>query len=174
MTSSKCLFTPIITFLCAVMFSACTVNYSFTGASIPIEAKTFLIKPFSNMAPTVNPQLAPLLSEKLNDQIMSATSLISARVDGDMQFEGTVVGYSISPVALQGGEVTVAAKNRLTITIKVKFQNRYEPKNDFETNFSQYEDFDSGVDLISVEQTLTEQIVEKLVTDIFNKAFVNW
>ncbi len=126
------------------------------------------------MAPTVNPQLAPLLSEKLYDQIMSSTSLIGAKFDGDLTFEGIITGYNVSPVALQGGEVTVAAKNRLSITIKVKFQNRYEPKTSFETSFSQYEDFDSGKDLLAVEQDLTEQIVEKLVMDVFNKALVNW
>ncbi len=154
--------------------TGCSVNYSFTGASIPIQAKTFSIKTFVNMAPTVNPQLASLMTEKLYDQIMSSTSLVAEKFDGDMAFEGVITGYHIAPVALQGGETTVAAKNRLTISIKVKFQNRFQPEASFDSNFSQYEDFDTGLDLTAVEQSLTELIVDKLVTDIFNKALVNW
>ena len=126
------------------------------------------------MAPTVNPQLSALLTEKLYDQVMSSTSLVAEKFDGDMAFEGIITGYHVAPVALQGGETTVAAKNRLTISIKVKFQNRFQPEAGFDSSFTQYEDFDSGMDLTAVEQSLTETIVEKLVTDIFNKALVNW
>jgi hypothetical protein len=164
----------IIVAISLALISGCSVNYSFTGASIPIQAKTFSIKTFVNMAPTVNPQLSSLLTEKLYDQIMSSTSLVAEKFDTDMAFEGTITGYHVAPVALQGGDQTVAAKNRLTISIKVKFQSRYQPEASFDTNFSQYEDFDSGMDLTAVEQGLTEAIVEKLVSDIFNKALVNW
>lgn len=153
---------------------SCTASYSFTGASIPIQAKTFSIKQFINQAPTVNPQLALLLSEKLYDRILSSTTLTADNIEGDMDFEGIITNYTVTPVALQGGDITVAAKNRLTITVKVNFRNRYEPKQNFESNFSQYEDFDTGLDLTTVEQALTEQIVEKIVTDIFNKALTSW
>ncbi|MDD4747026.1 MAG: LptE family protein [Salinivirgaceae bacterium] len=146
----------------------CHVNYSFTGASIPIQAKTFTVKPFVNMAPTVNPTLAHTMTDGLHEKIMSATSLVSNSFDADMAFEGIITGYNLRPVALQGGETTVAAKNRLTITIKVKFENRYEPKLNYDTNFTQYAEFDSNMDFSAIEQSLAEEIADKLTEDIFN------
>ena len=44
----------------------------------------------------------------------------------------------------------------------------------FEQTFSRYEDYDSNLDLSQVEKDLAEKIVEMIVEDIFNKAFVNW
>ncbi len=157
-----------------ILFQGCSVKYSFTGASIPMEAKTFSLGTFENMAPTVNPLLASLLTEKLYDKIQTSTRLINVRSGGDMDFTGTITNYIVTPVALQGGDVTVAAKNRLTITVQVVFTNYYQPENNFKQSFTHYEDFDSTQDFLSVEQTLTELIVEKLSNDIFNKAFVNW
>ena len=154
--------------------SACHVNYSFTGASIPIQSKTFSVKPFVNMAPSVNPTLAHTMTDGLYEKIVSATSLTSKSYDADIAFEGVITGYNLRPVALQGGESTVAAKNRLTITIKVKFENRFDPKSNFDTNFTQYAEFESSMDFSAVEQTLAEEIALKLNEDIFNKALVNW
>ena len=163
---------PLLIFL-ILLFAQCSVNYTFTGASVPIEAKTFSIKPFDNFAPTVNPQLASSLTDQLYMKIMTSTSLTSQSFDGDMAFEGTVVGYSLSPL-LSRGDASVAEQTRLTITVKVKFQNRYNSKDNYEASFSQYADFESSASFSSVEQTLMEDVVEELVKDIFNKAFVNW
>ena len=44
----------------------------------------------------------------------------------------------------------------------------------FEQTFSRYEDYDSNLDLSAVEKELSDKIVEMLVEDIFNQAFVNW
>jgi len=160
-------------FICFT-FNQCRVSYSFSGASIPIEAKTFSVKQFDNMAPTINPQLSNTLTDQLYMRLSTSTSLISVSLDADIAFDGVITNYNLSPIALQGGDATVAAQNRLTIGIKVKFQNRYDTKSNFDTSFSQYADFDSNADFTSIEQTLVDEIVEKLVTDIFNKALVNW
>lgn len=156
------------------VFAGCKVHYTFSGASVPVEAKTFSLATFRNSAPTVNPRLASLLTLGVEDLVMSASSLAKVTYDADIAFQGTITGYHLSPVALQGGEVTVAAKNRLTITVNVKYTSRYSPKDNFETSFSQYEEYDTTLDFIAVEDQLMESIVEKLANDIFNKAFVNW
>ena len=41
-----------------LLLAACTGGYSFTGASIPPDAKTISVATFPNYAPTVNPQLS--------------------------------------------------------------------------------------------------------------------
>jgi hypothetical protein len=67
-----------------------------------------------------------------------------------------------------------AAMNRLTITVKVRFSNRFDDTKDFEQTFSRYEDYPSSQELSSVQSSLTATIVDQLVEDIFNKALVNW
>ena len=49
--------------------------------------------------------------------------------NGDLQFEGAIMDYSSAPVSIQSG-TDQAAKNRLTITVSVKYTNKiYENKN---------------------------------------------
>jgi hypothetical protein len=68
----------------------------------------------------------------------------------------------------------VAAQNRLTISVRVKYTNVQDPEQSFDKAFSQYEDYDSQSSLSNVEGELVEAIVKKLVEDIFNAAVANW
>ncbi|MDE5574352.1 MAG: hypothetical protein K2I87_01400, partial [Bacteroidales bacterium] len=67
-----------------------------------------------------------------------------------------------------------AAMNRLTITVQVRYVNRFDAKTNFSQNFSRYRDYDSRLSLASVEASLIEEIVDELVDDIYQRAFVNW
>ncbi len=146
--------------------------YSFTGASIPAEAKTISVQQFPNNAPLVQPMLSQLLTDALRDKFASQTSLSQVPIDGDLAFEGAITDYRTQPVAPTGNEI--AALNRLTISVRVVFTNKFEPKQGFESTFSQFKDYESSRSLSEVEQTLMEEIVEALVQDIFNRAVVNW
>jgi len=64
--------------------------------------------------------------------------------------------------------------NRFTITVRVRFTNAVDPDLSYDQSFSRYEDYDSALDLSQVEKELSDKIVELLVEDIFNRAFVNW
>ena len=152
--------------------SSCTIKYSFTGASIPPDAKTVAIADFKNMAPLINPTLSNAITEALKDKFVAQTSLMLTRDDADLKFEGTIVDYKTQPMAIQSGDV--AAKNRLTISVKVKFTNSKDPKANFDTSFTRYEDYDSSLSLDAVEAGLVEEIVKQLIDDIFNKSVVNW
>lgn len=146
--------------------------YSFTGASIPPEAKTISVQQFPNNAPLVQPMLSQLITDALRDKFASQTSLSTVPINGDLAFEGAITDYRTQPVAPTGNEI--AALNRLTISVRVVFTNKFEPKQNFESTFSQFQDYDSGRSLSEVEQDLMEEIVEALVQDIFNRAVVNW
>ena len=158
-------------FVCALLVS-CKVSYSFTGSSIPIEVKTFSVQQFLNVATMVSPILSSTLTEQLIERFTRQTSLSPVKIDGDFAFSGEIVNYTSSPMAITGDEY--AAENRLTITIKVKFVNKFDPKSSFNRNFSRYADYDSSQPLQSVEQTLIPQIVDELVTDLFNASASNW
>ena len=64
--------------------------------------------------------------------------------------------------------------NRLTITVKVRFVNKFDDTQNFEQTFSRYADYASSRNFSSVESTLVTEISDALTDDIFNKAFVNW
>ncbi|MBQ4547826.1 MAG: LptE family protein [Bacteroidales bacterium] len=165
---TRCL---VVLLSCCLFLSSCGI-YSFSGASIPAEAKTISVQYFPNNAQLVNPLLSNTLTNALNDMFVNQTTLQSVAENGDLAFEGEITGYSTSPIAITGNQT--AAMNRLTVTVNVRFTNRYDESKNFEQNFSQYQDYPSEQDLNMVQDVLVEQIVEDLCQDIFNKAVVNW
>lgn len=146
--------------------------YSFTGASIPAEAKTVSVQYFPNQAQIVQPLLSNELTTSLRDALMNQTSLAMVEANGDLEFEGEIVSYTTAPTAITSDQV--AALNRLTIVVNVRFVNNIDESKNFEQRFTQYEDYDSSTDLSSIEETLISTIVGNLVDQIFNKALVNW
>jgi len=162
--------TIIIGFL-VLLLGSCGV-YSFTGASIPPEAKTVSVQYFPNKAQLVEPTLSPLFTDALRDKFSTQTTLEMAAKGGDLALEGEITGYQTTPVAIQGDQTS--ALNRLTIKVNVRFFNKFEPDKDFEQEFSQYIDYSSSKDLSAVKAELIDQLNEMLTTDIFNKAVVNW
>ncbi|MCQ2319032.1 MAG: LPS assembly lipoprotein LptE [Bacteroidales bacterium] len=161
----------LLILIIAFLLTGCGV-YSFTGASIPAEAKTVSVAYFPNNANLVQPMLSSVMTNTLRDYFMNQTSLAEVENNGDLAIEGEITGYSTSPTAITGDQT--AALNRLTITVNVRFFNKYDESKNFEQKFSQYEDYSSTLDLNAVQDQLMETIAEKLCEDIFNKAVVNW
>ena len=161
----------VLVLVLAFVCHSCGV-YSFSGASIPAEAKTVSVDYFPNHAQLVNPLLSDNLTTALRDAMTNQTTLDMVETGGDLAFEGEITVYKTAPTAITSGQT--AAMNRLTITVRVRFSNRIDDTKDFEQTFSRYEDYPSDQDLNSVQESLTATIVEQLVEDIFNKALVNW
>lgn len=150
----------------------CKVSYSFSGVNISPEVQTYSVEYFPNRAPIVQAQLSQVFTDALMDKIQGSTSLDLFTDGGDVQFSGEITGYNTRPTAITGEET--AARNRLTITVRVRYTNLVEPELDYDTSFSRYEDYDASSNLTDVENELIELIVENLVEDIFNRAFVSW
>lgn len=161
----------LLILMVAFLLTGCGI-YSFTGASIPAEAKTVSIQYFPNNANLVNPILSEMITNTLRDYFMNQTNLDEVPDNGDLAIEGEIVDYKTAPTAITGDQV--AALNRLTITVNVRFFNRFDESKDFEQKFSQYEDYPSNQDLNSIQEDLIGTICVKLCEDIFNKAVVNW
>lgn len=163
----------LVACLCSVFFCCgCKGGYSFTGASIPPQAKTISIKTFPNYASSVNPQLSQTLTDELRNLFSSQTSLNVTNGEGDLQISGEITGYTTKASALSGSDDV--AMNRLTITIKVKFVNVYDQDANFEQTFSRFKDYNAQLNFSSVESGLMSEIVTELCEDIFNKSVVNW
>lgn len=163
---------PVLIIFVSILVDSCKVTYSFSGASISPEIKTISIQYFQNRANLVQPGLGQYITDELQDKCRAQTDLEFINDIGDVNFEGEITDYQTRPLTVTGD--AQAAMNRFTITLRVKFTNTVEPDYSFEQSFSRYSDYDSSLELSSVEQELSEDIVEELIEDIFNKAFVNW
>lgn len=157
--------------LMVLSLSACKI-YSLSGASISPDTKTVSVAYIENNAALVNPTLSQTLTESLKDRIVSQTGLQLIRTTADIDFEGTIVDYSVKPLAIQGNEF--AAQNRLTISVKIRFSNNKDESKNFEQVFTRYADYPGTQTLSTVEADLIKTINTQLIDDIFNKAFVNW
>ncbi len=153
------------------IFAGCGV-YSFTGASIPPESRTISIDHFPNDASLVQPTLSQRFTEALQDKFLQRTNLQLVDGVGDLHFEGSITDYRTQPTAIAGDDR--ADLNRLTISIRVRFYNEYDPDSEFERTFSRYYDYASSLSLSQVEDEAIDAINELLVEDIFNQAVVNW
>lgn len=155
----------------SVLVVSCGV-YSFTGASIPTEAKTISVQYISNKAAIVQPSLSQVITDGLIVAFTGQTNLEITENEGDLSFSGYITKYQIKPMAIKANET--ASQNRLTIAIKIKYNNSFDDKQNFESTFSRYRDYASSENIVDVEDGLIEEISKELIEDVFNKAFVNW
>ncbi len=157
--------------LCATLWSGCGI-YSFRDAVIPDNIKTIKIGFIENKARYVNPQLAPLLTDKLQQKIMSQTKLTRTNNDdAHYQIFATITNYD--PSQTVGVSALQASTNRLTVTVHVVLKKTLENKEqefDVTRNF----DFSATLTLNQAEGQLMEDILRNITDDIFNQIFSNW
>ena len=168
---SKKIFAPLLAILLCGL-SGCTLKYSFSGASIPEQAQTLSVGYFRNRAASVQATLSSTFTDRLKEYLVNNSNLTLIDGFADLQFSGEIVGYSVTPTSIQSNDQ--AAMNRLTITVQVRYVNRFDASSNFSQNFPRYQDYDANLSLSSVESTLIEEITEELVDDIYQRAFVNW
>lgn len=138
------------------------------------DSVTVSIDQFTISAPLAKPTLAQTMTESLKDFIQRQTRLTLLPEDGDLHYEGDIVGYSIAPVAITAGTTDQAAINRLTITVKVKYTDGIDEKFSFESNFARFADFPSTTDISAVEDQLIKEITDQITQDIINKSIYAW
>jgi hypothetical protein len=165
----------LITALSLLFTTGCgyKVTYNLSGGSIPPEAHTFSVAYFPNNAPMVAPTLSNALTEGLRDKFSRQTRLQQVEEGGDFAFEGEITNYTSTTASVSSGDY--ALQNRLTITVKVNFQNAVDQTTSFNAKtFSSYADYDASQLLVDVQDQLIEEIVEALVNDIYMAAAGNW
>ncbi len=156
--------------LSAIMTS-CKISYSLSGASTG-NLKTVSVAYFQNRAALAPPILSQYFTEQMRDMVERQTNLILVNGVGDAHFEGEIMVYSTRPMAISGADRVELT--RFTIGIRVRYTNIMDDELSFEDTFSQFRDFESQLPFESVQADLSEQIIEDISEDIFNRAFVNW
>ena len=157
--------------LISIIITSCNI-YSFTGASIPEEAKTVSVEYIKSETANAPSSLNQTITEELKDRILGQTNLELTELTADLIFSGEIIKYEVKPMAIQANET--AAQNRLTINLRIKYNNTLNKDQSFNNTFSRYRDFNSSENLADIELLLIEEITKELIEDIFNKAFVNW
>lgn len=162
--------------LISLLLSACwpsSVSFKDTG-SMPEEWKTFSVKTLENNAANCPLSYSPLLTEQIKDGIQNNTRLLlNTQIGkGEVNIEGAISSYNLSPLAIQGNDN--ASKNRLTISVQFTININAPKEESFNLVSTRFADFDASVNLSSEESKLLQEVNEQIVQDVINKLLSNW
>ena len=146
--------------------------YTFSGASISAEIKNIKIGYFINEAENFKTNLDRDITQKLTDFIIEQTDLSVNNNNYEIEINGKIISYDISPISISSNDF--ANQNRLSISVNIDFKNYINEKENYNQKFTRYVDYKSDQNLEEIESELTDQILEEICIDIFNKTFVNW
>ena len=146
--------------------------YTFSGASISAEIKNIKIGYFINEAENFKVNLDRDITQKLTDFIIEQTDLSVNNNNYEIEINGKIISYDISPISISSNDF--ANQNRLSISVNIDFKNYINEKENYNQKFTRYVDYKSDQNLEEIESELTDQILEEICIDIFNKTFVNW
>lgn len=163
----------IVCLMAACVQQSCRISYKFNGAALDYNVyKTIYVSEFPIRAALVYPPLQQTFENDLLNYITRNTRLQTVSTNSDLSLEGEITGYSLSPQAVT--EDAYASRTRLTITVRVKYTDNRNEKNNIDQTFSAYRDFDASQMLTDVQDELCQQISEELVNLIFNATLGNW
>jgi hypothetical protein len=154
----------------------CSV-YSFSGAAT--TAKTIAIDPFFNNTDLAPANIGQTFTNRVKDYYQQNSSLRVIPENGELHIEGIISEYRINPIApvanTDPNVPQVAALSRLTIAVKITYEDTLEPKNSFkDRSFSFYADFDNNLNFTTVQESLEKKIFDQILIDIFNATVANW
>ncbi|AUS05780.1 LPS assembly lipoprotein LptE [Pseudotamlana carrageenivorans] len=163
---------PFTLILISFTFIGCGI-YSFTGASIPAGVTSYQVNRFENTSLLIEPGLERDFKLALEDLIQNQTNLNLVPSGGDLVYEGEITEYRISPTTATSDQI--AAQNRLTISVSLRYYNKKKPDDDLEQRFSFFYDYPGTDQLVgSLKTTAHEEIFERITQDIFNATLAKW
>ncbi len=156
-----------------ILQSACTVSYKFNGASIDYSrTKSISVADFPNNAALVNPTLSVNLSEGIRDIYSRQTRLQVLRSGGNLELEGEITGYALTPMAITAD--SYASETKLTMTVKVRFTNNVAPEESFEKTYTAFQTFNSSQLLTDVQDELCNTMIQEIAENIYNDTVARW
>ena len=159
--------------LCSLLLNSCAVSFKFNGANIDYTTtKSISVADFQNNAALVYPQLSNYLSEGIRDQYLRQTRLQVPPKGGDLELEGEIIGYQLTPMSIAAD--SYSAETKLTITVRVRFINNVRPEESFDKTYSAYQTFDSSQLLNDVQDDLCQVMVKEIAESIYNDTVAKW
>lgn len=163
--------------ICAIMtaiIASCSFEgYKFNGSNINYEkVKTISIDKFPIRCAYVWAPMEAMFYNSITDQYTNKTKLKLIKRNADLQISGEITEYSQTnkSVAADG----FSAQTQLKMTVNVRFTNTTNPNEDFEQKFSATTEYDSKLQLTSVQEELVQQMIDQIVDQIFNATVATW
>ena len=149
---------------------------NFTGGRLPPDKyKSIVIGNFLRDISDGPANISIDFTERIRDYFQRNTPLTLVPINGDVEMQGSISGYNVTPVSPSGGQQFQGAQQqRLTITVRVEYTDYVDDRNSFTTPFSFFQDFEADQTLADVEDELIETIFDQIVFDIFQKTYANW
>lgn len=146
--------------------------YSLTGATIPAHITTIAVPLAEDRSVGAPPGLDQRLTDLLIDRFAGRTrlALVANENDADVVLYAQISRYGSQPVAVTGGEV--AALNRITISVDIRYVDRVEDRERLARTFAQNESY-SATDLAQ-EAPTAERVLALIADDVFTAATSDW
>lgn len=149
-----------------------SVSFKDAG-SMPEQWKSFNIEMIENDAPNCPLSYGPQLTERLKDVVQNNTRLVlNTDNAGEVEISGKITSYSVAPIAIQQDDN--ATQNRLTIKVQFEISTTTPEIESMPLTTTRFADFESNVNLASIEALLIEDINEQIAQDVINKLLSNW
>ncbi len=152
---------------------ACKGGYSFTGASIDYEkTKTIQIDNFPIRSAYVWAPMQSIFQNRLTDIFAQQTKLRQVNKNGDLVLAGEITGFDQYNKAISSDGYS--SQVQLKMTVNVRYTNNANHDEDFERQFSATSEYDSSLQLNSVQEDLVTEMVRDITDQIFNSTVANW
>lgn len=158
-----------------LLLSSCwPKSVSFVDGSMPEEWEMFFVNTLKNNAPNTPISYSATLSEDLRDGVQNRTKLKLATTieDAQLEIDGTISSYSITPIAIQEGDN--ATQNRLSVSVKFDIFISAPEEDQMTLTSTRFFDYDANTDLATVESQFLEEVNAQIVQDLINKLLSNW
>ncbi len=141
--------------------------------------RTIDIRPFPNNATLVNPELAQKFSNDIKNRFLQRTTLRGNTIQPDLLVEGEITDYSITPTTIVSaveapGGTAQAAQNKLSITVKIHYENKINSALNFDKSYTDQATFNSDLDIATIEASQVNLVTERIINRIFNDIVAAW
>jgi hypothetical protein len=164
--------TALLPALLAALILVLPGCYSFTGASVPSHLKTIAIPLLDDQSGFGEPNLREDMTTALITAFTNDNTLrIADRSSADAVLEGVILPIKDGPLVVTGGEQVTT--NRITISVKMTFQDLKLRKKVWEKTFTNTGDYDPGGGFTAREEGIQEA-TRKITDDVLLDTVSGW
>lgn len=158
--------------LISVMNVSCGV-YGFRGNNPPPGINSIAIPTFQDISGFSDPTLAEKLTQRLKAKIISDNTFrVADRNISDAVLNSTVTNVRDEAIVISSGEVV--QKRKITVVVKVIFEDLKKQKKIWEKNFENYGEYGSSDISESERSNGLNNAIEKITEDILIDLTSNW
>lgn len=148
--------------------------YSFTGASVPPHIDTIAVPMFDDQSGFGDPQLRERLTAEVTQRFESDGNLrLAERNAADSILEGIITSVR-DEISVVEGRATVASVRRITISVRITWQDIVNREIIFENTVTNWGEYDVGAGGPAQRQEGINEAIRKLSEDILLATIARW